>query len=265
MTPDNERNQRAQGHNYTAGQPQRSRWRRVHRTEHQDAAQRHAQNQDSLQQSTPARPPPQQPSTTPAEIRWGVGEVLSVIASVLLRFERVGYHDPASEAKGCAEWDRWAARWHAAWVTKVWGPPTRKKKEREAAAGDKRWYKAALQVLNAMRARNQFRWLTAKVAQGCTQKERSVAGKHWQQTNWVAHVLISGCTPSAGEQERYIPAQARDMLKEMTLTHPRTAVQRGDGDANEAPTTGAWIYAMRSIRSRRTYIGATDRLGQQPQ
>ena len=51
------------------------------------------------------------------------------------------------------------------------------------------------------------------------------------------------------------------MLKEMTLTHPRTAVQRGDGDANEAPTTGAWIYAMRSIRSRRTYVGATDRLG----
>ena len=177
-----------------------------------------------------------------------------------MRFERAPYTNPVNEGKGCQEWDRWAARWHAAWVTKIWGPPTRHRRAVETTAKEKMWYKAALQVLNALRARNQFRWLTTQAARGCIWKEKSVAGKHWQQTNWVAHVLIAENTDNGEGQKRYIPAQARGTMEGVLLTHPHDVQGLEDGGQAQTHTDGAWIYAMRSIRSRRTYVGATDRV-----
>ena len=259
---------RGRGMTYRQRQGQRNsqpRWRRVEQNRRQQ--QQQPQQEAPAEQSNPPNTTTtgehqqcQYPHRGGAPLQRPIGHVLSIAASALIRFERSAKKGPEDEARECLEWDRWAAEWHANWTTRVWGPPTSRKKQMEAPACEKKLYKAALQVLNALRARNQFRWLTAKAAQGAIHREDGVAGRHWQQVVWVAQVLSARQVEGDNEQSWYIPGQARGVLEDVRLVHPTTGERVDDRGTNPRNlTSGAWIYALRSMRSRRTYVGATDR------
>ena len=210
-------------------------------------------------QATEQRDGEEENSGTTVSCEADIWKVLGTAASTLLRYDRAQHKGPEGEARGRKKWDGWAAAWHARWIVQVRGPPTRSRRQGESGEQDKVVLRHALQVLNALRSRNQFGWLVAQVAMGKTWKKRTVAAYHWQQVNWAAQVILASYNATNHDQSAYLPQEVRRLLQGTILVRPTTSAIPQDGDAG---STGAWIYALRTMNGRRTYIGATDRKSQ---
>ena len=184
-----------------------------------------------------------------------IWKTLSMAASTLIRLERGHHRGPREEAKGRMRWNDWAAGWQAKWIPKVYGPPTRERRRHEATADKKTLYRAALKIMNVLRARNQFGWLVTQVALG-KHKRKTVSKEHWSQVVWTAHVILAAEGHTDRGQREFIPREIQRTLQGYELIRPYYS--RGDGD--DFRTEGAWVYSLRTMNGRRTYLGATDRV-----
>ena len=179
---------------------------------------------------------------------------LMIARDTLIWSERADWRNAEEEEKATREWERWAARWHATWTVRVKGPPRRQGSQRVTSKEQKLIIHYGMQLLNALRARNAFRWLMTRVAQGRHEKDHSVAAEQWKRVFWAAHVLEGSADPE--QTQRYVPPETRGMLNGTRICRPTWG---GRDCAGREHRNTAWIYALSSIRSRRTYIGATDR------
>ena len=130
-------------------------------------------------------------------------------ASTLIRLERGHHRGPREEAKGRMRWNDWAAGWQAKWIPKVYGPPTRERRRHEATADKKTLYRAALKIMNVLRARNQFGWLVTQVALG-KHKRKTVSKEHWSQVVWTAHVILAAEGHTDRGQREFIPREIQN-------------------------------------------------------
>ena len=121
---------------------------------------------------------------------WGGTEewvrILLVARDTLIAAERSPYLMPQHETTQTEAWEQWAAQWHGRWATELCKRPQDKNATRRTCSGKEAEHlRFAMQLLNVLRARNTFRWLTTKVAESKQQKTDTVAGVMCEQCRWV--------------------------------------------------------------------------------
>lgn len=183
-----------------------------------------------------------------------VWETLLRARDSLMCSERAGWNSAQDEAWDANQWERWAAQRHGELATRMKAPPRRGQQRGQTGREDRQIIRDSMQILNALRARNSFRWLMTQMAQGKHRNSGSVAGIHWERVHWTACILQ--CATDGEETSQYIPREVQGVLRGTQVCRPTW------GDCGSGKTlyrNTAWVYAMSSVRSRRVYVGATDR------